>query len=140
LFRINLQLILDSNRNIQPNQLSAGQRIRIPGFVAQDYRIRQGDSFWVIAQSRNLTLDALLLANPNVNPNRLQVGQTVKVPLRITWRLVQGPQHYDFSRMMNDIRRLQTVYPLLQVSSIGNSVLGNEILEVLIGSGGKRVH
>ena len=117
LYGINIQLIFDSNREIQPNQLSAGQRIRIPGFVAQNYQIRRGDSFWGIAQSRNLSLDALLLANPNVNPNRLQVGQTIRVPLRITWRLVQGKQHYDFSRMMSDISRLQTVYPFLRVTN-----------------------
>ena len=140
LFGINIQLIIDSNREIQPNQLSAGQRIRIPGFVAQNYQIRRGDSFWGIAQSRNLSLDALLLANPNVNPNRLQVGQTIRVPLRITWRLVQGKQHYDFSRMMSDISRLQSVYRFYDVSGIGNSVLGNRLSEILIGNGGKRVH
>ncbi|MEH6996672.1 LysM peptidoglycan-binding domain-containing protein, partial [Neobacillus drentensis] len=140
LYGINLQLIVDSNHDIQPNQLKAGQRIRIPGFVAQNYQIRHGDSFWEIAQRRNLSLDALLLANPNVNPNRLTVGQTIRVPLRITWRLVQGKQHYDFSRMMNDIARLQNVYPFLRVTNAGNSVLGNRIPEVLIGNGGKRVH
>jgi g-D-glutamyl-meso-diaminopimelate peptidase len=140
LYGINLQLIVDSNRNIQPSQLAAGQVIRIPGFVAQNYQIRRGDSFWGIAQSRNLSLDALLLANPNVNPNRLTVGQTIRVPLRITWRLVQGKQHYDFSRMMNDITRLQNVYPFLRVTNAGSSVLGNRIPEVLIGNGSKRVH
>ena len=140
LFGINIQLIIDSNREIQPNQLAAGQRIRIPGFVAQNYQIRRGDSLWGIAHSRNLSLDALLLANPNVNPNRLQVGQTIRVPLRITWRLVQGKQHYDFSRMMRDISRLQSVYPFLRVSGIGNSVLGNRLSEIRIGNGGKRVH
>ncbi|MCM3691320.1 M14 family metallopeptidase [Neobacillus niacini] len=140
LYGINLQLIVDSNRTIQPNQLAAGQVIRIPGFVAQNYQIARGDSFWGIAQRRNLSLDALLLANPNVNPNRLTVGQTIRVPLRITWRLVQGKQHYDFSRMMNDITRLQSVYPFLRVTNAGNSVLGNRIPEVLIGNGSKRVH
>jgi g-D-glutamyl-meso-diaminopimelate peptidase len=140
LYGINLQLIVDSNRDIQPSQLAAGQQIRIPGFVAQNYQIRRGDSFWGIAQRRNLSLDALLLANPNVNPNRLSIGQTIRVPLRITWRLVQGKQHYDFSRMMNDIARLQNVYPFLGVTNAGNSVLGNRIPEVLIGNGGKRVH
>jgi g-D-glutamyl-meso-diaminopimelate peptidase len=140
LYGINLQLIIDSNRDIQPNQLAAGQVIRIPGFVAQNYQIVRGDSFWGIAQSRNLSLDALLLANPTVNPNRLTIGQTIRVPLRITWRLVQGKQHYDFSRMMNDITRLQNVYPFLRVTNAGSSVLGNRIPEVLIGNGSKRVH
>jgi g-D-glutamyl-meso-diaminopimelate peptidase len=140
LYRINIQLIIDSNRDIQPSQLAAGQRVRIPGFFGQNYQIRRGDSFWSIAQNRNLSLDALLLANPNVNPNRLVVGQNIRVPLRITWRLVQGKQHYDFSRMMSDIARLQDVYPFLRVTNAGNSVLGNRIPEVLLGNGSKRVH
>ena len=140
LYRINIQLIIDSNRDIQPSQLAAGQRVRIPGFFGQNYQIRRGDSFWSIAQNRNLSLDALLLANPNVNPNRLVVGQNIRVPLRITWRLVQGKQNYDFSRMMSDIARLQDVYPFLRVTNAGNSVLGNRIPEVLLGNGSKRVH
>jgi g-D-glutamyl-meso-diaminopimelate peptidase len=42
--------------------------------------------------------------------------------------------------MMNDIARLQNVYPFLRITNAGNSVLGNRIPEVLIGNGGKRVH
>ena len=41
---------------------------------------------------------------------------------------------------MNDIRRLQSVYPFIQTPSIGNSVLGRDIPEILIGTGNKRVH
>ncbi|WP_462412623.1 M14 family metallopeptidase [Neobacillus sp. Marseille-QA0830] len=140
MFHMSLQLILDSNRGINPNQIHAGQRIKIPGFVAQEYRLNPGDSFYSIARSRNLPVDAMLLVNPGVNPNRLLVGQYVKVPLRITWRLVQGRQNYDYSRMVNDITRLQTVYPFIQMNSIGNTVLGKQIPELLIGNGSKRVH
>lgn len=140
LFAMNLQLIRDSNRDIQVSSLSIGQRIRIPGFVAQQYQLRRGDSLWRIAQARNLSVRALLLVNPNINSDWLQVGQTIRVPLRITWRLVQGKQNYDYALMMNDIRRLQSVYPFLRVPSIGNSVLGKSITEVLIGNGSKRVH
>jgi g-D-glutamyl-meso-diaminopimelate peptidase len=140
LFAINLQLIRDSNRDIQWNTLSIGQRIRIPGFVAQEYQIKSGDNLWKIARARNLSLDAILLVNPNINPNRLQIGQRIRVPLRITWRLIQGRQNYDYGLMMKDIGRLQTVYPFLLRPSIGNSVLGKDIPEVRIGNGGKRVH
>jgi g-D-glutamyl-meso-diaminopimelate peptidase len=140
LFAMNLQLIRDSNRDTNLNTLSVGQRIRIPGFVAQEYRIKSGDNFWKIAKARNLSLDGLLLVNPNVNPNRLQIGQRIRVPLRITWRLVEGKQNYDYGLMMTDLRRLQSVYPFLRVPSIGDSVLGKDIPEVLIGNGGKRVH
>ncbi|WP_043933122.1 M14 family metallopeptidase [Bacillus sp. EB01] len=140
LFRITLQLIVDSNRGINTDALSVGQRIRIPGFVATGYQIRAGDTLWRIAQSRNLSLDAILLVNPGLNPNRLLVGQTIFLPLRITWRLVQGRREYDHGAMMNDLSRLQNVYPFFRVSSIGNSVAGRSLPEVLIGNGSKRVH
>ena len=67
-----------------------GQRIRIPGYVAFEVQIDQGDTLWSIAQRRNVPLEAIYLANPTLNPSRLQVGQTIRVPLRITWRLVNG--------------------------------------------------
>ena len=79
IFGINLQLILDSNREIQPNQLSADKEYEFLVLFLRITKLNHGDSFWRIAQSRNLKLDALLLTNPAVNPNRLQVGQTIKV-------------------------------------------------------------
>lgn len=140
LFKIPLQLILDSNRNINPQLLQVGQRIQIPGYVTTSYTIKQGDSLWQIAQSKNLPLNAILLVNPEIQPNRLQIGQTIQVPQRLTWRLVTGQQNYDYGMMMNDIKNLQTAYPFLQSASIGNSVLARPIPEILIGNGSKRIH
>lgn len=139
-FKMPLQLIIDSNRNVNPQVLMVGQRIQIPGFVTVNYQIKQGDTLWSIARSRNLPVDTLFLVNPELNPNSLQVGQTIRVPQRVTSPLVNGKQNYDYTIMMNDIRRLQSVYPFLQTPSIGDSVLGREIPEILIGNGTKRVH
>jgi g-D-glutamyl-meso-diaminopimelate peptidase len=140
MFQINLPLIIDSNPNIDQNNLSVGQRVQIPGFVAQDYQVRKGDTFWSIAHRRNLPLEAMTLVNPNVNPTNLKTGQTIKVPTRITWRLVESGQRYDYTKMMNDIKRLQGVYPFLQVPFIGKTVLEKNIPEINIGKGEKRVH
>ena len=35
IFQMNIQLIIDSNKDIEPSELSVGQRVQIPGFVAQ---------------------------------------------------------------------------------------------------------
>ncbi|MGE7114130.1 M14 family metallopeptidase [Lysinibacillus sp. NPDC047702] len=139
-FKIPLQLIIDSNRNINPQFLRVGQRIRIPGYITTGYQIRQGDSFWQIAQNRNIPLTALLLANPDLNPNALQIGQTIRIPQQITWRIVNGQQSYTYSIMINDLNKLLDAYPFLQSSAIGHSVLGHEIPEILIGNGTKRIH
>ena len=135
-----LQLLIDSNRNINPLRLTVGQQIQIPGFVAIDYTIQKGDSLWLVAQRHNLPLYTLLLVNPNLDPNRLQVGHTIKIPKRITWRLINGKQNYDYDIMMNDIRRLLAVYPFLQTPPIRKFGLVREIPEILVGSGTKRVH
>jgi g-D-glutamyl-meso-diaminopimelate peptidase len=140
MFHINFQLIVDSNRNIDENNLSVGQRVQIPGFVAQEYQIRPGDTLWSIGKRRNLPLEAMTLVNPNLDAANLKVGQTIKVPTRITWRLVDSGQKYDYGKLMNDIKRLQGVYPFLQVPSIGKTVLGKSMPEVVIGNGEKRVH
>lgn len=140
LFQIPLQFILDSNRTIQPGQLYIGQKIQIPGFVAITYQIRRGDTLWRIAQKRNISLDALLLVNPNLNPNYLQVGQTIYIPLRITWRLVNGKQNYNYDIMINDLARLKRAYPFLSVPGIGTTVMGRTIPEATIGNGPKKVH
>ena len=34
LFKLNITLLIDSNPNIQPDLLSIGQQIKIPGFVS----------------------------------------------------------------------------------------------------------
>lgn len=140
LFNIPLQLILDSNQSVNPQQISLGQRIQVPGYVGLDYQIRRGESLWALAQSRNVSVDEILLANPNIDPSSLQIGQTIKIPLRITWRVVNGKQNYDYEALSIDIRRLQTVYPFIKVSSIGSSVMGKDLQEIIIGNGNKRVH
>lgn len=140
LFQVNLQLIKDSNPEIDSNNLSVDQKVRIPGFVAKEYQIHQGDSLWSISQKMNLPLEAMELINPEVNASNLSMGQTIKVPTRINWRLVQNGQKYDYSQLLKDINRLKEVYPFLQISNIGKTVLGKEIPEILIGTGEKRVH
>ncbi|TSI11026.1 M14 family metallopeptidase [Lysinibacillus sp. BW-2-10] len=139
-FSVPLRLIIDSNRDINPQYLTIGQRIRVPGYVTANYEIKPGDSLWSIARRNNLAVDTLYLVNPNLNPNRLQIGQSIRVPRRVTWRFVNGKQEYDYNTMMNDLWTLSSVYPFMQMSMIGDSVLGLDIPEVLIGLGSKRVH
>ena len=119
LFKLDHTLLIDSNRHIQPDSLSIGQRINIPGFVSIDYKIKHGDSLWSIATNRNLSLDALFLVNPSVDANALQIGQIIKVPLRITWRLVQPTPNYSYEKLLDDLQLLQSIYPFIRKSSIG---------------------
>lgn len=140
IFNIPLQLIVDSNKNMNPEALTINEQVRIPGYVTRSYTITRGDSIWAIAQKVNLPADTIFLVNPTINPNRLQIGQTIVLPVRVTWRIVEGNQNYDYTMLLNDIRTLQTIYPFLQNDPIGSSVLNRELPGLLIGSGQKRVH
>ena len=140
IFQLPLQLIVDSNPNINPQALLPQQPIKIPGYVTNQYAIQRGDSIWAIAQRINMPPDAIFLLNPTINPNQLHIGQILVLPVRITWRVVNGKQDYDYRTMINDIGKLQMIYPFLFNRSIGDSVLSNTIPGLFIGNGQKRVH
>lgn len=139
-FNLPLQLIIDSNPTVNPQALMPQQRIKIPGYVNTSYNVQRGDTIWTIAQRMNITMDALYLLNPVLSPYVLQVGLILTLPVRVTWKVVNGKQDYDYSTMMQDIRTLQTIYPFLFNEPIGNSVLGKEIPGLNLGKGQKRVH
>lgn len=44
------------------------------------YTIRPGDTFFILAQRFNTTVDAIRRLNPNVDPNNLQIGQRICIP------------------------------------------------------------
>ncbi|MGO4887158.1 M14 family metallopeptidase [Anaerobacillus sp. MEB173] len=140
LFSLPFRLVLDSNRDLNQNQLFVGQQVNIPGYWLLTYSIRRGDTLWGIARNRGIPLDALLLLNQAVKPNALYIGQSIVIPERVTTAIVNGRQAYDYRTMMRDLGTLIEIYPFMVYESIGNSVIGKEIPEVRIGSGNKRVH
>ena len=49
------------------------------------------------------------------------------------------PEGYTYQKLQNDIQKLKSTYPFLEVGSIGYSVLGKSIPYIRIGSGEKQV-
>ncbi|VEF46900.1 gamma-D-glutamyl-L-diamino acid endopeptidase I [Bacillus freudenreichii] len=140
LFHIPFILILDSNTNLaNPNALQVGQTIQIPGFRIGAYTIQQGDTFWKIAQSRNVDIDALLLLNQNINPNELAIGQLIHIPVRVMSRVINGNEPYDFQKMTRDMNKLLAIYPFIGHREAGKSVLGHPLYEMQIGRLGRKV-
>ncbi|GAA0345756.1 M14 family metallopeptidase [Bacillus carboniphilus] len=140
LFGVSLQLILDSNRNVNPNTLTPGTDVNIPGFFASGYTIKSGDSFWKLASERNISVDAISILNPSVNPSRLQVGQVIQLPERVVSRIIDGRVNYDSSRFQEDLAAIQEIYPFIRVEQIGRSVLGKPLTEIRIGRGQRKIH
>ncbi|WLR49781.1 M14 family metallopeptidase [Bacillus tianshenii] len=140
LFQIPLTLVIDSNSNVQPDRLFIGQYVSIPGYVINNYRFKRGDSFYKVARERGLNTDALLLINQGLNPQNIPVGTLINVPQRVTRPVVNGNRPYDVSTYMNELNQLLEIYPFIKKTSIGETVLGNTIQELRIGTGAKRVH
>ncbi len=140
LFRVPIELVVDSNPGIIPTQLAPGLKVNIPGYVTETYRIGPGDTLWNIAKARNIPLDALVLANDNINPNALFIGQNILVPIRVTWGIVRGQKEYDYAAMIEDLRQLQQIYPFMRRRTIGASVMGKGIPVIQVGRGDRLVH
>ncbi|KAB7670027.1 M14 family metallopeptidase [Bacillus sp. B1-b2] len=139
LFKVPLNLIIDSNPTVNPNSLTSSEIIKVPGFVTQEYTIKPGDTLWKIAGIRNISVDSLLLLNQTLNLNNLEVGQQVTVPKRVVLQSVKGKKEYDYGDLEMDLKSLTNIFPFVNLSTIGKSVLGNNIYALKIGKGTKKI-
>ncbi|MBD8071349.1 M14 family metallopeptidase [Bacillus sp. PS06] len=140
IYGLPLQLIIDSNRGLNIQQLQVGSEVNIPGFVIQTYSIKRGDTLWSLARKQNLLPDALFLVNPGINAENVQIGQGILLPTRVTRPIIQTKKNYDYRSLQQDLNSLLEIYPFLRQSIIGHSVLGSSIPEIRIGRGRKKVH
>lgn len=140
IFQMPLPLIEDSNPGVVATELVVGREIHIPGFIADEHRIQAGETLWSIAKRRNLPVDAIMLANRNVNPYQLDIGQRILIPRRITTPIVKGMRAYDFRALEEDLETLKLLYPFIKIESIGQSVLGKPLYELLLGRGNRTIH
>ncbi|TGB03992.1 M14 family metallopeptidase [Halobacillus salinus] len=140
LFNVPLKFIIDSNPGVNPSQLQIGQTIRIPAYRSEPYTIEAGDTFWKIASDRRIAMDSLALLNQTVNPQQLPIGAMIQIPSRVTERIVNGNQNYDSTVLQFDLDGLLQLYPFVRTETIGNSVMGKDLIELQIGKGTKVVH
>ncbi len=89
-FGFTLGQLLAANPQItNPDAISIGQRINIPGapptipppMEENIYEVQPGDSLFLIARRFNTSVDELLRLNPGINPDLIYPGQELKVPL-----------------------------------------------------------
>lgn len=58
---------------------------------AEEYRIKQDDTFWTISQAYGLPLNKVLAANKGVDPLNLQEGQTIQLPIKNSVAKAKAP-------------------------------------------------
>jgi len=140
LFNIPLQLIIDSNPDINPAAINTAEKIQLPGYVSVPYTINEGETFEQIAVSKGIKVDSLLLLNQTRDPSQLEIGERIFVPEKVVVPFSPMKTPLDFKRLVKLMNNLKRVYPFMKVKTIGTSVLGNPIHEIRIGKGEKKVH
>ncbi|TDL34547.1 LysM peptidoglycan-binding domain-containing protein [Jeotgalibacillus sp. S-D1] len=138
-FSIPLELIVDSNPNMDPNALRIGQVIVIPGYTAWQYTVQPGDTLWTLHQRFTIPLQTLLFVNPLVDPSRLTVGMLIRIPSRAENTPNSRAIEFSYSDTENDIIRLKKLYPFLTITEVGKSIEGRVMNMVKVGKGSRRV-
>lgn len=106
----------------------------INGYTA--YTIKDGDTLYAIAQKYSTTVDAIIYANPNIDADNLSIGEEITVPFG---SVIQTNISYTSQILNLNVNALKTIYPFLEVSSIGTSVLGRSLRAIKFGTGRKEV-
>lgn len=106
----------------------------INGYIT--YTIKQGDTVYKLAQDYSSTVDAIIYANPNIDYENLKIGESIIIPIG---SIVPTNISYTSQILNLNLEALKKVYPFLQISSIGRSVLGKPLQVIRFGSGQKEV-
>lgn len=88
-FDTTVEALKNANPDVNPNDLTVGQRICIAQPISElprcpsenFYVIRRGDTVRSIAAAFEVTSRELLTINPRLNPNNMTVGQVICIPL-----------------------------------------------------------
>lgn len=133
LYSIPIALLRECNLHISNNELSVGDMVHIPGYWTREERLSSLDITHPVERERIQVANSM--ESMEENPK-----QSVRLPVKIQHSIVDQTCPYSSSKCMNDMEILTTIYPFLQMKSIGKSELGQDIWELRIGIGPKKVH
>ena len=135
-----LNLIQQSNPEINANAIKIGQEIQIPGFSTVSYSIKRGDSLWKLATTRNTVSGCLAPCESKYQSQSLNHWAGNPAPAENHLRDINPRTNYDYARLTRDIQVLREHFPFIRVRSIGESVEGIQFYEIRLGTGKKKVH
>ena len=82
-FGTTVEDLIKANPRLNPNLYHSGDTLCVPDEPAckgELYTIKQGDTFFGIAQKTGVALDVLIASNPNTSPDNLIIGQRLCIP------------------------------------------------------------
>lgn len=100
------------------------------------YTIKQEDTLYNLAQTYSTTVDAIIYANPNIDYENLTIGEEIIIPFG---NVVPTNISYTSQILNLNLTALKKIYPFLDISSIGKSVLGKSLSVIKFGNGLKEV-
>ena len=106
----------------------------INGYIS--YTIINGDTIYELAKKYSTTVDAIIYANSEIDYNNLNIGEKIIIPFG---NVVPTNVSYTSELLNMNINALKTIYPFLNLSSIGSTVLGKTIQCIRFGTGQKEV-
>lgn len=140
LFKVPLNLIIDSNSHVNPEHVKQGEKINIPGYISVPYCVKAGDTVSKIAASKDIPPDAIAVLNQTINLGQIKAGEIIYVPERVISPFASTQIVYDYHGLSRIIGFIKKTYPFVTIKEIGRSVLGHPIHELRAGNGRKKVH
>lgn len=135
LFNLRLELIEDSNRNFIDKEIPYGSEVNIPGYELK-FESSSGRSLQDIADLYQIPVETLFLVN-----GATEVTEPMfKVPVRIAQTVIRSNCLYSSDIFYRDIEKLCNCFPFIVSETIGNSVLGSDLIELRIGRGDRVIH
>ncbi len=101
----------------------------IYGFI--NYIAKPGDSVYSIANNFNTSVNAILTANPNINSSNLLINSKLIIPIG---SVVPTDISYTSKILNMNLYSFKTIYPFLEIGSIGKTVLGRSIPYIKFGN------
>lgn len=102
-----------------------------------EYRLRPGDTYWLLANKYGTSVSAIMRANPDINENFLRVGQLINIPFGFS----AVPTNIAYSSYLTRLvlEGLAVRFPFIEKSVCGRSVMGKDIYLMKLGTGSKSV-
>lgn len=134
------QLITANPWADQQPYLLPGQMMYLPTSLRRRYVIQDGDSPESIARTFHFQTALLEEMNPGMSIYTFPIGKTIVLPPSEPKYHIRLAGEYGPKELSTDLDNLAARFPVVECSTIGESVMGKPLHAVKIGVGQKHLH